>query len=185
MSCLTSRWNGPLSIVAAPCAPWHCVRGLVRNGGRGRPFNGIVRHRPMNVGQLTIALLMTSMSWSAMCACPDGNWWSIEQEARDSKFVFVGTPVAEWPGVGDRSHWIEGTIFRLRVERVIGGTPLALVDLFSEESSGRFPMEKGISYLVFASSCGGRLYAYAKGNSGMLAESRDSLRQAIKIRGER
>jgi len=29
--------------VAAPCAPWHCVRGPVRNGGSGRPFNGIVR----------------------------------------------------------------------------------------------------------------------------------------------
>jgi rubredoxin len=32
--------------VAAPCAPWHCVRGPVRNSGITRPFNGIVRlHR--------------------------------------------------------------------------------------------------------------------------------------------
>jgi hypothetical protein len=31
--------------VAAPCAPYHCVRGPVRKCGRGGPFNGIVsRH---------------------------------------------------------------------------------------------------------------------------------------------
>ena len=31
--------------MAAPCAPWHCVRGPVRKCGRGRPFNGIVSQR--------------------------------------------------------------------------------------------------------------------------------------------
>ncbi len=31
--------------MAAPCAPWQCVRGPVRNGGRARPLNLIVsRH---------------------------------------------------------------------------------------------------------------------------------------------
>jgi hypothetical protein len=30
-------------MVAAPCAPWHCLRGPVRDRVRGRPFNGIVR----------------------------------------------------------------------------------------------------------------------------------------------
>ena len=29
--------------MAAPCAPWHGVRGPVRNGDRARPFNTIVR----------------------------------------------------------------------------------------------------------------------------------------------
>jgi hypothetical protein len=33
--------------VAAPCAPWHCVRGPVRSGCGGRPFNTIVRHLQM------------------------------------------------------------------------------------------------------------------------------------------
>ena len=31
--------------MASPCAPWHCVRGPVSGGSRGRPFNGIVRHQ--------------------------------------------------------------------------------------------------------------------------------------------
>ena len=30
-------------MVAAPRAPWHCVRGPARKSGRGRPFNTIVR----------------------------------------------------------------------------------------------------------------------------------------------
>ena len=33
--------------MAAPCAPCHCVRGPVRKGGRGRPFNGIVSQLQM------------------------------------------------------------------------------------------------------------------------------------------
>ena len=28
--------------MAAPCAPWHCMRGPVRSGGCGRPLNTIV-----------------------------------------------------------------------------------------------------------------------------------------------
>jgi hypothetical protein len=36
-------------MVAAPCAPWHCVRGPVRNGSCGRPFNGIVRRHQVTV----------------------------------------------------------------------------------------------------------------------------------------
>ena len=34
--------------MAAPCARWQFVRGPVRKCARGRPFNGIVRHRPMS-----------------------------------------------------------------------------------------------------------------------------------------
>src|SRR2546423_1121251 len=39
-------------MVAAPCAPWHCVRRPVRNGACGRPLNGIVRpHQVQNAEQ--------------------------------------------------------------------------------------------------------------------------------------
>ena len=43
------RWNGPWQIGAAPCARLQLVRGPVRCGSRGRPFNGIVRPHQMPI----------------------------------------------------------------------------------------------------------------------------------------
>jgi len=43
-------------MMAAPCAPWHCVRGPVRSGSRGRPFNLSVRHRKMAGGTIEVEL---------------------------------------------------------------------------------------------------------------------------------
>lgn len=42
--------------MAAPCAPWNCVRGPVRKYGRGRPFNGIVS--PHRIGVSAISLFV-------------------------------------------------------------------------------------------------------------------------------
>jgi len=38
--------------VAAPCAPWHCVRGRVRKCGGARPFNRIVRKHFRMTGEV-------------------------------------------------------------------------------------------------------------------------------------
>src|SRR5258706_6847963 len=38
--------------MAAPCAPWHCVRAPVRNSIRCRPFNGIVRSHLMSIEEI-------------------------------------------------------------------------------------------------------------------------------------
>ena len=135
----------------------------------------------------SVIVILMSTAFPAMSACSDGDWWPVEREAREARFVFVGTPIAEWPdpGVEGRGQWIAGTFYRLRVESVVDGAPIALVDLFSENSSGRFEMEIGVPYVVFASSCKDRLYAYAKGNSGALRESQQVLAQAIRIRTAR
>ena len=52
------HWNGPSSSVAAPCAPWHCVRGPVRKCGVTRPFNRIVSHHTVSE---PIVLALVSM----------------------------------------------------------------------------------------------------------------------------
>jgi hypothetical protein len=56
---LTNRWNGPWAIAAAPCAPWDCVRGPVRNGGRGRPFNGIVNPQMRKLFIIVVVCLLS------------------------------------------------------------------------------------------------------------------------------
>ena len=134
--------------------------------------------------RLAIGAALICVASQAVAACPGDDWWTVEQERLQAQFVFVGTPEAEWadPGAGG---WIAGTFYRLKVERIISGTPINSVDLFSENSSGRFPMRIGVPYLVFASSCDGRLYAYSRGNSGTLQRSQEVLAQVMRLESKR
>jgi hypothetical protein len=103
----------------------------------------------------TASLVFASAASQAMSACPDGDWWPVEREAPEAQYVFVGTSIAEWPDPG-----VEGR---------------------GEWIAGTFYRLR----LVFASSCMGRLYAYAKGNSGVLRESQHVLAQATQARAQR
>jgi hypothetical protein len=53
-------------MVAAPCAPSHCVRGPVRKHSAGRPFNGIVsRHMAQGiVMRLVVAAFLGAASFA-------------------------------------------------------------------------------------------------------------------------
>jgi len=53
--------------VAAPCARLQLVRGPVRNGGRGRPFNGIVRHQPMRVSRVGSSVTVQLADHGVFC----------------------------------------------------------------------------------------------------------------------
>src|ERR1700682_5448680 len=100
--------------------------------------------------RLAIGAALGCGASQAMAICPGDDWWTIERESLQAQFVFVGTPVAEWddPGAEGSGNWIAGTFYRLKVERVVGGAPIANVDLFSENSSGRFPLRMGVQYLI-------------------------------------
>jgi len=119
-------------------------------------------------------------SLAANAACSDGDWWSVAREYREAHLVFIGEVVAERPDPGD-GHWIAGTFYRLKVNEVFRGTARGQIDLFSENSSGRFPMRRGVDYLVFASMCENRLFAYAKGNSETVAASTTNLNKVRQL----
>jgi hypothetical protein len=44
--------------VAAPCAPWHCVRGPVRSASGGRPFNTIVRKHMQYLDSVRVRVVL-------------------------------------------------------------------------------------------------------------------------------
>src|SRR2546429_282473 len=52
--------------MAAPCAPLHCMRGPVRNGGRGRPLNEIVRRHMFSEIGIVVAIILFASGWIAM-----------------------------------------------------------------------------------------------------------------------
>jgi hypothetical protein len=91
--------------VAAPCAPWHCVRGPVRMCGVARPFNTIVRRQremwPIDVirrrthdRRLKAALVVFLGEYLV-------DWLEADQKARidaemDANFNRTDTPAVAW-----------------------------------------------------------------------------------------
>jgi hypothetical protein len=73
---------------------------------------------------------------------------SVEKEFQDSLIVFVGTVVKARNFLGESG--IDGTFYSIEVTETLKGCPAKSLELYSENSSGRFPMEVGDSYLVFA-----------------------------------
>ena len=74
---------------------------------------------------------------------------SVEEELRTTSLVFVGTVRSardvEAPD-GDR----RGTFYTIEVQELLKGTVTQKLTVYSENSSGRFPMRVGAQYLVFA-----------------------------------
>lgn len=134
------------------------------------------------IGFSCVALL----AYDAIAACPDGEWWSIDREYRESEFVFIGKVISEKPdpGIEGKGKWISGTLYSLKVKKVFRGVPVGDIIIFSENSSGRFPMKEGVEYLVFASHCDGRLFTYSKGNSGELNQVKKVMKQVKRLSKE-
>lgn len=105
---------------------------------------------------------------------------SVEEEFTNSISVFVGTVVAS-RRIVDKDGFIQGTFYKVRVDEALKGTSPATVEMFDENSSGRFPMSAGVRYFLFAYQApfdgiqGLHLAISNRGNSGMLKNSKREL----------
>jgi hypothetical protein len=123
-----------------------------------------------------VAVLVTHLPHAAFAVCLNGNP-SIEQEYRDSSAVFTGHVVSakDVPDFAEPG-FLAGTRYVVRVTRVFKGRPGRTITLFTEYSSGRFPMDVGADYLVFLSVRKGEPAAVDYcGNSGLLREKSAAL----------
>ncbi len=122
-------------------------------------------------------LVAAAASASAYC----DSFPTVEQEFKTSALVFVGqvTSVRE---VAVRSQAITGgTFYSVEVVEVLKGRPSHNLQLYSENSSGRFPMEVGVQYVIFADYAvfegirGQKLAINPCGNSAPLAKAQKAL----------
>jgi hypothetical protein len=109
----------------------------------------------------------------AVCLLDD---YSVEAEYHRSVAVVVANVVSERvvPDPED-SELSAGTLYPVRIEKLFRGTPRKQVDVWSENTSGRFPMENGKSYLLFLYEDEHQLSADGCGNSGLVSEKRQVL----------
>jgi hypothetical protein len=74
--------------------------------------------------------------------------WNVE--FRHSQAVLIGTVGSERniPDPGNPGFWT-GTVYKLKVDALLKGTVGDSVEVFSENSSGRFPLTVGSRYVLF------------------------------------
>ena len=75
----------------------------------------------------------------------------------------------------DAPEFIGGTIYKVRIEQSFRGELHGTAEVFSENSTGRFPIEKKKTYLLFLYRLQGRLSADPCGNSGLAAQKTNEL----------
>jgi hypothetical protein len=82
----------------------------------------------------------------------------------------------------DDPQGVEETIYTVRVLHVFKGRPDGLLEISSENTSSRFPMEVGKEYLLFVRwSWEGEFYVDSCGNSGLLKDSKAEIEELGKI----
>lgn len=90
--------------------------------------------------------------------------------------VFTGTVISarESPG-GQASP--EGWFYRLKMTKSYRGSSEGVIEIFTGNDSGRFPLEKGQAYLVFAHKEKGILNINNCGNSAELSKAGETIRE--------
>jgi hypothetical protein len=93
-----------------------------------------------------------------------------------SDAVFVGTVVAEIPVLAGEG-FDEGRVYRLRARKTYRGPAQDMFEVFTGNDSARLPLDVGETYLLFASTSGGRLTIVGCGNSTKLSKAGDAIRE--------
>jgi hypothetical protein len=121
-----------------------------------------------------LAFLATFVISSAALGVCLLNDYSVEAEYARSVAVVVAEVVSQRNAADaedDKSYG--GVSYKLKIKESFRGSRLGTVDVFSENSSGRFPMETGKAYILFLYEEQGRLSADNCGNSGLVSQKQD------------
>jgi hypothetical protein len=134
------------------------------------------RARSVHLSVATLAVLFC-FPLTVRAICPKVPHVCTEFFASDS--VFSGVVVSEryW----SKPHTDGGTCYKLRVKKVYRGQPHEFIEVFTENNSGRLPLEVGHRYLLFASVVEGQLEIGCGGNSGELKGAKGTISKIRKL----
>lgn len=127
---------------------------------------------------IAIASLLASDLASAVCL--DGNP-SIVQEYSASQSVFIGKVMGK-KHVSESHDYYDGDEYKVQVQDIFKGKATNPIIIFSENSSGRFPLTEGSIYLIFVYNELGRYQINNCGNSGLLSAKKDAVLEVQKLK---
>ncbi len=120
------------------------------------------------VATLGLSLAFLAPGARAVCHVPE---ITPSGEFFKSDVVFTGTVISVRYDDAD----VGGRYYLLHVERMFKGSLRKQVTVYTENSSARFPLDKGQGYLLFADRNQRRLEIYGCGNSAPLSKAAKSL----------
>jgi hypothetical protein len=128
----------------------------------------------------TILAVRTTAAIPAV-VCVNGHP-SVSSEYKSSQEVIASRVLTakQLPPTND-NYFLEGTTYRVMVEKSYKGSPSRTLSVFSENSSGRFPMKIGHRYLLFLYQDRGRYQVDNCGNSDELARSSRKITELERI----
>jgi hypothetical protein len=121
----------------------------------------------------------------AGAACLNGHP-TVQKEYASSKLVFTGKVIQDHktPGQAGGTFDLDGDTYTVSPTHVYKGEIDPKIDLFSENSSGRFPMEPGQEYLIFAYADDGRFVVDNCGNSNLISRSAKTIAEVARLSSE-
>lgn len=127
-----------------------------------------------------MAMIYAASAFAWCEAYPDA-----KKEFFRNEYVFIGKVISE-EKVHKANDFFDGIYYKIQILETFRGSPKKAITVFSENSSGRFPMEVGQSYLVFTSiepqEYVKDTYAISNcGNSGKISEKQAALKVIKKL----
>src|SRR5271154_1884667 len=97
--------------------------------------------------------LFSTLPSFGFCPQPDP---TVACEFLNSDAVFVGKVISA-RAVSPRGEQLDGWLYDLSTQELFRGSQTQVIEVFTENSSGRFLLEVGKRYLIFANELDGRL----------------------------
>ena len=129
-------------------------------------MNSMLASRLQVLSSLALAFILVPPIKQTL-VCLEGHP-SVDQEYKRAFGVLIGHAVAE-RAVPESKDYLDGTAYSVRVDEVLQGKLPDSIEVFSENTSGRFPMDVGRKYLLFLYRVLGRTVVDNCGNSGLLS----------------
>ena len=123
-----------------------------------------------------VLLLAALMPMAALGVCTQGHP-SVKQEMADSHAVVIGEVTAARDTLNDAEDAgaITATVYTMAVKKVLAGHSPKRIDVVSENTSSRFPMDVGRRYIAFVRTDGRMFYIDNCGSSSVLADGGDAM----------
>jgi|SRR5579864_8065257 len=129
----------------------------------------------------TIVWVIGLWGLTAQAVCVNGHP-SLASEFQTSKAVVVAKVVGmkKVPATQDE-YFLDGVTYQVKVEKRFKGGESPTLEVFSENSTGRFDMRLAESYLLFIYEDHGRLSVDNCGNSGSASNRTSAIQRAAKL----
>jgi len=127
---------------------------------------------------LTCSLLFFALPSFGVCLEPEQ---TVACEFLNSDAVFVGT-VTSAQTVPPRSKSPDEWVYDLAVQELFRGPRRKTIEVITENNSGRFPLDVGKKYLLFAYKFEGPLEIDNCGKSALLPDAQEVLRELRKLK---